>query len=131
MCLAKYIFQIEKQIVKNRIKKSYPFKSYACLNIRTGKFYQKQTWKSKNILYPTMHHSVMSYEVFNYSINFNVYKCKKVVKLIYALKKQQQRLISHKCFFCMLNFIQFKFYASNLNLNKKLNSFLPCIYNSK
>ena len=52
--------------------------------ISDKKFFPKQTWKTKNRFNPTMHHSVMSYEVWNFSLNLNICKCKEVVKLMYA-----------------------------------------------
>ena len=57
-------------MLKNSSKNSNYQKRYAYLNFRLGFGFPKQTWKTKNRLYPTMHHSVMSYEELKRWFNF-------------------------------------------------------------
>ena len=54
--------QLIQQNAENRIKNSNYSNYYAYLNFRLGFGFPKQTWITKNRFYPTMHHSVMSYE---------------------------------------------------------------------
>ena len=43
---------------------------YAYSNFRLGLSFPKQTWKTKIRFYPTMHHSMMSYEDLKRRFNF-------------------------------------------------------------
>ena len=50
------------KMLKTALKISIIKNSYSYLNSTLGFGFPKQTWKTKNRFYPTMHHSVMSYE---------------------------------------------------------------------
>ena len=84
---------VRKRLLKTASKNSCPFKKYAYLNFGLENFPQNRLEKTKNRFYTTMHHSVMSSEVWNFSMNLNICNCKEFDKLKFAFLKQRRSRI--------------------------------------